>query len=151
MYLEFQITYYANIDQVICKRCKSQKYLPKLTLCMYMQVICNLISDITEKTHAIPYLNYWTTLCAFMIWLPLMIMLTSFVFIYQKLSKSTKAFPYLSVQSKVARSRKKVIGMLLILIIIEIICWAPWMLWIIFQYINYITSDKSQVKNQKVI
>ena len=97
------------------------------------------------------YLNYWTTLCVFMIWLPLMIMLTSFVFIYQKLSKSIKAFPYLSVQSKVARSRKKVIGMLLILIVIEIICWAPWMLWITFQYINFIKSEKSKVKNQKVI
>ena len=97
------------------------------------------------------YLNYWTTLCVFMIWLPLMIMLTSFVFIYQKLSKSIKAFPYLSVQSKVARSRKKVIGMLLILIVIEIICWAPWMLWITFQYINFIKSEKSHVNNQKVI
>lgn len=97
------------------------------------------------------YLNHWTTLCVFMIWLPLMIMLTSFVFIYQKLSKSIKAFPYLSVQSKVARSRKKVIGMLLILIVIEIICWAPWMLWITFQYINFVKSEKSKVKNQKVI
>ena len=95
------------------------------------------ITELTEKTHATAFLNYWSILCIIMIWFPLLIMIISFGFIYYKLSKSLKAFPYLSIQSKVARSRKKVIHMLLFLIIVEIICWIPWQSWIIFNLINW--------------
>ena len=94
-----------------------------------------------EGFHGLAFLVYWIILCVLMIWFPLVVMITSFGFIYYKLSKSLKAFPYLSIQSKVARSRKKVIHMLLILIIIEIICWSPWQSWIIYQYIYYQDFD----------
>ena len=92
--------------------------------------------EIDEESHGLDFLIYWIILCVVMIWFPLVIMITSFGFIYYKLRKSLKAFPYLSHQSKVARSRKKVIHMLLMLIIIEIICWSPWQSWIIYQF-NY--------------
>ena len=69
-----------------------------------------------------------------MIWFPTVIMIASFAFIWVKLRKSYKAFPYLSIQSKVARSRKKVIMMLLILLVVEIVCWAPWYISIIYEF-----------------
>ena len=99
-------------------------------------VIIYAFVGIEEETHGLDFLIYWIILCVVMIWFPLVIMITSFGFIYYKLRKSLKAFPYLSHQSKVARSRKKVIHMLLMLIIIEIICWSPWQSWIIYQF-NY--------------
>ena len=97
-------------------------------------VIVFYFVELDEKSHGREFLIYWISLCVIMIWFPLVIMITSFGFIYYKLKKSLKAFPYLSHQSKVARSRKKVIHMLLMLIIIEIICWSPWQSWIIFQF-----------------
>ena len=97
--------------------------------------------EIDEESHGREFLIYWISLCVIMIYFPLVIMITSFGFIYYKLRKSLKAFPYLSHQSKVARSRKKVIHMLLMLIIIEIICWSPWQSWIIFQF-NYWNNYK---------
>ena len=109
--------------------------------------------EIDEESHGFEFLIYWIILCVFMIWFPLVIMITSFGFIYYKLKKSLKAFPYLSHQSKVARSRKKVIHMLLILIIIEIICWSPWQSWIIFQYhywINYSSDTPDEIPDVSV-
>ena len=89
------------------------------------------------------YMRYWVLLCAFLIWLPLLIMVTSFGCIYFKLRRSIKSFPYLSIQSRVARSRRKVISMLLILITVEIVCWSPWLYFVISQYV-YMKGELEQ-------
>ena len=119
----------------------------KLSHLKHLVRICSFV-ELDPESHGFAFLIYWIILCVFMIWFPLVIMITSFGFIYYKLKKSLKAFPYLSHQSKVARSRKKVIHMLLILIIIEIICWSPWQSWIIFQYhywINYSSATPEEI------
>ena len=66
-----------------------------------------------------------------------MIMLMTYSFIIIKLRKSIKSFPYLSVQSRLARSRKKVIQMLILLLITELVCWAPWEFQIVFDFVYY--------------
>ena len=81
------------------------------------------------------FYDYWLVLCAIMIWIPTTIMFFAYTWIWFKLRKASKAFPYLSHQSRIARSRKKVIHMLFMLIIIELICWGPWQFWIICEYI----------------
>ena len=62
-------------------------------------------------------------------------MFSGYTTIWLKLRQSFKAFPYLSQQSRIARSRQKVIKMLFVLIIIELICWAPWQIYIIIEFI----------------
>ena len=89
------------------------------------------------------YMRHWVLLSVFLIWLPLLIMVTSFGCIYFKLRRSIKSFPYLSIQSRVARSRRKVISMLLILITVEIVCWSPWLYFVISQYV-YMKGELEQ-------
>ena len=81
------------------------------------------------------FYNYWFVLCVIIIWIPTIMMIFGYTTIWLKLRQSFKAFPYLSQQSRIARSRKKVIQMLFVLIIIELICWAPWQIYILIQFI----------------
>ena len=83
------------------------------------------------------FYNYWFILCVVIIWIPTIMMIFGYTTIWLKLRQSFKAFPYLSQQSRIARSRKKVIQMLFVLIIIELICWAPWQIYILIQFIFY--------------
>jgi hypothetical protein len=83
------------------------------------------------------FFNYWFILCVIMIWIPTILMIFAYNMISFKLRLSLKAFPYLSQQSRIARSRQKVIQMLFVLIIIELICWAPWQIYILIQFIFY--------------
>ena len=83
----------------------------------------------------IEYQAMWLILLAIMVWIPLLVMSGAFIIIWFKLRQSFKAFPYLSYQSNNARSRGKAIKMLLFLIIIELICWAPWAFFIVCEYI----------------
>ena len=62
-------------------------------------------------------------------------MIYAYTTISFKLRQSLKAFPYLSQQSRIARSRQKVIQMLFLLIIIELICWGPWQLFVLCEFI----------------
>ena len=77
----------------------------------------------------------WLILLTIMVWVPLFVMSVTFVVIWIKIRYSFKTFPYLSHQSYNARSRKKVIRMLLLLILMELICWAPWSFFVICDYI----------------
>ena len=90
------------------------------------------------------YNTYWFILCAVMIWIPIVIMCFAYTMIWLKLRKASKAFPYLSQQSRIARSRLKVIQMLFILIIIELICWGPWQFFVIFEFILYPNYDLAE-------
>ena len=83
-----------------------------------------------------------------MIWIPTAIMFFAYTLIWFKLRKASKAFPYLSNQSRIARSRQKVIHMLFMLIIIELICWGPWQFWILCEYIihKYYSSNVPGVR-----
>ena len=94
------------------------------------------------------YFDYWLVLCAIMIWIPTAIMFFAYTLIWFKLRKASKAFPYLSNQSRIARSRQKVIHMLFMLIIIELICWGPWQFWILCEYIihKYYSSNVPGVR-----
>lgn len=82
------------------------------------------------------YYAYWLGFLTITIWIPSIIMLITYAFIINKLRKSIKSFPYLSVQSRLARSRKKVIQMLIILIITELVCWAPWQFQTVVDFID---------------
>ena len=88
------------------------------------------------------FYNYWLILCAIMIWLPTVMMLSSYTLIWFKLRESSKAFPYLSQQSRIARSRRRVIHMLFVLIIIELICWGPWQFFIIAKTVIHRSKDE---------
>ena len=81
------------------------------------------------------FFNYWFVLCVIIIWIPTIMMIFGYTKIWLKLRKSFKAFPYLSQQSRIARSRRKVIQMLFVLIIIELICWTPWQIYILIEFI----------------
>ena len=81
------------------------------------------------------FYNYWFVLCVIIIWIPTIMMIFGYTTIWLRLRQAFKAFPYLSQQSRIARSRKKVIQMLFVLIIIELICWAPWQIYILIQFI----------------
>ena len=85
----------------------------------------------------------WLILLTIMVWVPLLVMSVTFVVIWIKIRHSFKTFPYLSHQSYNARSRKKVIRMLLFLIVMELICWAPWSFFVICDYIidKYYRTD----------
>ena len=72
-----------------------------------------------------------------MIWIPTLIMSSAYGIIWFKLRDSFKAFPYLSEQSRIARSRRRVIRMLFVLILIELICWSPWQFFYVCEYIIY--------------
>ena len=69
-----------------------------------------------------------------MVWIPTFIMLISYVVIWFKLRQSVKSFPYLSIQSQIARSRRKIMHMLLLLFLLELVCWAPWQFYLVFDY-----------------
>ena len=100
----------------------------------------------TDLTHK--YFDYMVVLCAIMIWIPTAIMFFAYTLIWFKLRKASKAFPYLSNQSRIARSRQKVIHMLFMLIIIELICWGPWQFWILCEYVihKYYSSNVPGVR-----
>ena len=69
-------------------------------------------------------------------------MFIAYTFIWLKLKKASKAFPYLSQPSRIARSRQKVINMLFLLIIVELICWGPWQFFILTEYVMHNYFDK---------
>ena len=100
-------------------------------------------------TFEVEYFQYWFMVCGIMVWIPTSIMLISYVIIWFKLRHSLKAFPYLSIQSRVARSRKKIIHMLLILFLLELVCWAPWQFYLVFDY-HVWKSKQSGVPNENV-
>ena len=79
---------------------------------------------------------YYVTLTALVVWIPTLLMLASYSYIMNVLRKSTKAFPYLSNQSRIVRSRRKLIRMLFILMIVQLICWAPWQASVIVPFHN---------------
>ena len=87
------------------------------------------------------FFNYWFILCVIMIWIPTILMIFAYNMISFKLRLSLKAFPYLSQQSRIARSRQKVIQMLFILIIIELICWGPWQFYVLCEFIFHWIYD----------
>ena len=80
------------------------------------------------------------------VWIPTIIMLITYGFIFNKLTKSIKSLPYLSIQSRIARSRRKVMQMLFILLMLELICWAPWQ---VFTLYDWITDYYNLVKSFK--
>ena len=96
------------------------------------------------------YFNYWFILCVIIIWIPTIFMIVAYNTISFKLCQSLKAFPYLSQQSIIARSRKKVIQMLFLLIIIELICWGPWQFFILCEFIFQRIYDQSDLENGEV-
>ena len=87
------------------------------------------------------FYNYWFVLCVIIIWIPTIMMVFGYTTIWLKLRQAFKAFPYLSQQSRIARSRRKVIQMLFVLIIIELICWTPWQIYILIEFILRHTTD----------
>ena len=114
-----------------------------------MYTLSELISsDENCENLTYQYFNYWLVLCAIMIWIPTAIMFFAYTLIWFKLRKASKAFPYLSNQSRIARSRQKVIHMLFMLIIIELICWGPWQFWILCEYVihKYYSSNVPGVR-----
>jgi hypothetical protein len=79
-------------------------------------------------------------------------MIFGYTTIWMKLRQSFKAFPYLSQQSRIARSRRKVIQMLFVLIIIELICWAPWQIYTLIQFIfHHMIDDTGHLPSPEVI
>ena len=94
------------------------------------------ILEIDEESHGLGFLQYWIALFVPMVWLPFVIMVASVVLLYLKLKHSEKAFSNLSLSSKISRTRGKINGLLLLLIVIELLCYSPWISWIFFQY-NY--------------
>ena len=98
------------------------------------------------------FFNYWFILCVIMIWIPTILMIFAYNMISFKLRVSLKAFPYLSQQSRIARSRQKVIQMLFVLIIIELICWAPWQIYTLIQFIfHHMIDDAGHLPSPEVI
>ena len=71
------------------------------------------------------------------IWFPTVVMVFAYTIIWFKLRKAAKAFPYLSQQSRISRSRRKVVQMLYVLIIIELICWGPWQFFTLMSFIPH--------------
>ena len=101
----------------------------------------------TGENEYYQYYNYWVILCAIMIWVPTFMMIFAYSIIWCKLRKASKAFPYLSHQSRLARSRNKVIQMLYILIIIELICWGPWQFYTLLNFsIHQYSFDEPEVR-----
>ena len=94
------------------------------------------------------FYSYWLLLCALMIWIPTIIMCFAYTLIWFEFRKASKAFPYLSQQSRISRSRKKVIKMLFALIIVELICWGPWQFFTIWQYIITHSNNVPDVRSK---
>ena len=82
------------------------------------------------------YYVYFLTITAIVVWMPTLLMFASYFYIMNMLRKSTKAFPYLSNQSRIVRSRRKLIQMLFVLMVVQLICWAPWQASVIVPYYN---------------
>ena len=103
-----------------------------------MYTLSELISSDTACTDlTYQFYNYWLVLCGIIIWFPTAMMFFAYTLIWWKLKKASKAFPYLSQPSRIARSRQKVIHMLLLLIIVELICWGPWQFFILCEYVKH--------------
>ena len=83
------------------------------------------------------YYGYWLVYMIIAVWIPSIIMLITYGFIFNKLTKSIKSLPYLSIQSRIARSRRKVMQMLFVLLLLELICWAPWQIFTLYDWITY--------------
>ena len=96
------------------------------------------------------FYSYSLLLCAIMIWIPTITMCFAYTLIWFEFRKASKAFPYLSQQSIIARSRQKVIQMLFLLIIIELICWGPWQFFILCEFIFQRIYDQSDLENGEV-
>ena len=94
------------------------------------------------------FYSYWLLLCALMIWIPTLIMCFAYTLIWFEFRKASKAFPYLSQQSRITRSRQKVIKMLFALIIVELICWGPWQFFTIWQYIITHSNNVPDVRSK---
>jgi len=75
---------------------------------------------------------YWLLLISVTVWIPSLIMLSSFGFLFYKLKRSVRMFPYLSEQSRVVRIRSQVIRMLFVLMLFNLVCWAPWQAYTMF-------------------
>merc|ERR1711935_1088949 len=85
----------------------------------YTQFMCVEEFRTVDNTQDLSYkfYNYWFVLCVIIIWIPTIMMIFGYTTIWLKLRQAFKAFPYLSQQSRIARSRRKVIQMLFVLII----------------------------------
>ena len=97
------------------------------------------------------FYSYWLLLCALMIWIPTIIMCFAYTLIWFEFRKASKAFPYLSQQSRITRSRQKVIKMLFALIIVELICWGPWQFFTIWQYIITHSNNVPDVRSKRFL
>ena len=93
-------------------------------------LIAELITDLSR------YYAHVLGLVVIMIWIPFIILSIAFIFIWIKMRQSLKIFPYLSVPSRIIRSRQKAIRMLFILNMVHLICWSPWQFYTITNYIS---------------
>ena len=108
-------------------------------------------SEDSKKDLSYQFYNYWFALCVIIIWIPTIMMFYGYTTIWLKLRQSFKAFPYLSQQSRIARSRQKVVKMLFALIIIELICWAPWQIYVILEFIFRHLTDTGDTDDTGII
>ena len=141
----FQTSYFKDYTLFICTE---GKFYPMMYWRNRKKVhIQNSILIVSEmktpdgKDLRYQFYNYWFILCVIMIWIPTILMIFAYNMISFKLRLSLKAFPYLSQQSRIARSRQKVIQMLFVLIIIELICWGPWQFYVLCEFIFHHIYD----------
>ena len=118
-----------------------------MNVCLYQITYVSELKTPDGKDLSYQYFNYWFVLCIIIIWIPTIFMIFAYTTISFKLRQSLKAFPYLSQQSRIARSRQKIIQMLFILIIIELICWGPWQFFILCEFIFQRIYDQSDLEN----
>ena len=156
MNYHFQTTYFLDYTLYTCSEGKLIQtitlketiyqfcILTKILFMVTFKELRSIGDDGIKHDLTYQYYTYWFILCATMIWIPIVIMCFAYTMIWLKVRKASKAFPYLSQQSRIARSRLKVIQMLFVLIIIELICWSPWQLVVIFDFILYPNYDLNE-------
>ncbi|TRY80329.1 hypothetical protein TCAL_10176 [Tigriopus californicus] len=92
---------------------------------------------------------YWLALLGLLVWIPTIVMVVCYFLIFKQLNASKNKFPYMSAQSRVARSRQKVIQTLVFLLVVQIISWFPWQFFTLYDafvlYLNNGSFDADSV------
>lgn len=92
---------------------------------------------------------YWLVLLGLLVWIPTIVMVVCYFLIFKQLNASKNRFPYMSAQSRVTRSRQKVIQTLVFLLLVQIISWFPWQFFTLYDafviYLNNGSFDADSV------
>ena len=78
-----------------------------------------------------------------LVWIPTLTMALCYGMILFRLRQSSKKFPYLSEESRLARTRGEVVKKLCLLLFVQFVCWFPWQFFTLYDYFFPFDSDSN--------